>query len=63
VLEFGPDAIHRVVHAAGEPAVTIHVYSPALRRMGAYAFGDEGELRRQALDEDVELRPVSVRAA
>jgi predicted metal-dependent enzyme (double-stranded beta helix superfamily) len=54
-LSFGESIIHCVGHAAGRPAVTIHAYSPALRRMGAYDFDDEGELRRRALDEDVEL--------
>lgn len=48
-------AIHNVRHGSGEPAVTIHAYSPALRRMGAYDFGPDGELRRRALDEEVEL--------
>jgi predicted metal-dependent enzyme (double-stranded beta helix superfamily) len=56
VLEFGPADIHRVAHAAGAPAVTIHAYSPALRRMGAYVRAADGVLLRHALDEDVELR-------
>ena len=47
--------IHNVGHGAGAPAVTIHAYSPALRRMGAYDVGPDGELRRRALDEEVEL--------
>src|SRR4051812_44132523 len=34
VFGFGPHGIHRVTHAHGEPAVTIHAYSPELRRMG-----------------------------
>src|SRR4051794_7471052 len=56
VFGFGPDDIHRVAHVAGEPAVTIHAYSPELRRMGAYDVGPDGLLRRRALDETVELR-------
>jgi predicted metal-dependent enzyme (double-stranded beta helix superfamily) len=28
--------IHRVAHASGDPAVTIHAYSPPVRRMGTY---------------------------
>jgi predicted metal-dependent enzyme (double-stranded beta helix superfamily) len=55
VLHFGPDEIHRVAHAAGEPAVTIHAYSPELRRMGAYVEGPEGILLRRAQDETVQL--------
>ena len=49
-------AIHRVLHAGDVPAVTIHAYSPRLRRMGAYISGDDGRLLRHALDEDDELR-------
>jgi predicted metal-dependent enzyme (double-stranded beta helix superfamily) len=56
VFGFGSSVIHRVAHAEGWPAVTIHAYSPALRRMGAYTVEPSGELRRHALDEDVELR-------
>ncbi len=56
VLEFGPADIHRVRHAGTEPAVTVHAYSPALRRMGAYVAGPDGVLLRHALDEEVELR-------
>lgn len=50
------DAIHRVLHAGTGPAVTIHAYSPPLRRTGAYRVGDGGELRREAQAFDVELR-------
>ena len=59
VLTFGPDDIHRVTHLAGAPAVTIHAYSPELRRMGAYFEGPGGVLLRRAQDEDTELRPVA----
>jgi len=31
--------IHRVSHVSGEPAVTIHAYSPPVRRMGATRSG------------------------
>jgi predicted metal-dependent enzyme (double-stranded beta helix superfamily) len=54
---FDGAVIHNVAHAAGAPAVTIHAYSPALRRMGAYRFGAGGELLRTALDEDSQLAP------
>jgi mannose-6-phosphate isomerase-like protein (cupin superfamily) len=51
-----PVAIHRVLHAGDRPAVTIHVYSPPLTRTGAYRIGSDGELEREALASDVELR-------
>ena len=56
VFTFGPHDIHRVTHVAGAPAVTIHAYSPELRRMGAYDVGPDGVLQRRALDETVELK-------
>lgn len=49
-------AIHRVLHAGNEPAVTIHAYSPPLRRTGAYAVTPDGILERTALRYEVELR-------
>lgn len=54
-LAFSGSTIHCVGHAAGAPAVTVHAYSPALTRMGAYDVDATGELRRRALDEDIEL--------
>jgi quercetin dioxygenase-like cupin family protein len=51
-----PTAIHRVLHAGGGPAVTIHAYSPPLRRTGAYRVGPDGELQREAQAFEVELR-------
>ena len=55
VMEFGPADIHRVRHHGFVPSVTIHAYSPALRRMGAYIADENGRLLRHALDEDTEL--------
>jgi mannose-6-phosphate isomerase-like protein (cupin superfamily) len=40
---FGAHHVHRVVNAASRPAVTIHVYGPALRAMTRYRL-DEGAL-------------------
>jgi predicted metal-dependent enzyme (double-stranded beta helix superfamily) len=57
-FDFGPSDIHRVVHPGGEPAVSIHVYSPRLRRMGAYARGQRGEMQRHPLDCGEELKPL-----
>lgn len=49
-------AIHRVQHAGHTPAVTLHCYSPPLRRTGAYSFGPAGELQRSAQSLEQELR-------
>jgi Cysteine dioxygenase type I len=43
----GPGYIHRVRHQLGEPAVTIHVYSPRLDWVGQYRLGDNGLVRRE----------------
>lgn len=51
-----PVAIHRVLHAGDGPAVTIHAYSPPLRRTGAYRLGAGGVLERESLDYEAELR-------
>jgi mannose-6-phosphate isomerase-like protein (cupin superfamily) len=51
-----PVAIHRVLHAGDQPAVTIHAYSPPLRRTGAYRIGSDGELQREAQPYEAELR-------
>ena len=59
VLEFESSDIHRVAHEPGEPAVTIHVYSPPLWRMGAYVVEPSGALRRESLSYAEELRPLA----
>jgi len=51
-----PVAIHRVLHTGSAPAVTIHAYSPPLRRTGAYRIGAGGELERESQPFEVELR-------
>ena len=51
-----PVAIHRVLHAGTGPAVTIHAYSPPLRRTGAYRLGADGALERESQTFEVELR-------
>jgi mannose-6-phosphate isomerase-like protein (cupin superfamily) len=51
-----PCAIHRVLHAGVGPAVTLHAYSPPLRRTGAYRIGAHGELERVAQTHEQELR-------
>ena len=49
-------AIHRVLHAGDGTAVTIHAYSPPLTRSGAYRIGPDGELERELLSGEEELR-------
>jgi predicted metal-dependent enzyme (double-stranded beta helix superfamily) len=58
---FSPADIHRVRHAGADPAVTLHVYSPPLLRMGAYAVGEDGVLARHAMSYAEELRPLQER--
>ncbi len=50
-----PVAIHRVLHGGTGPAVTIHCYSPPLRRTGAYRTAPDGTLERESLSFEVEL--------
>jgi hypothetical protein len=57
---FAASDIHRVAHAGGGPAVTLHAYSPPLRRMGAYETLETGELLRHSISYEEELRPIGV---
>jgi quercetin dioxygenase-like cupin family protein len=56
VFHVPPVAIHRVLHTGEEPAVTIHAYSPPLARTGVYRIGPHGDLQRQSLSYEAELR-------
>jgi predicted metal-dependent enzyme (double-stranded beta helix superfamily) len=58
VFHFSPADIHRVRHAGTDPAVTLHVYSPPLERMGAYLVDDDGVLARHPVSHTEELRPL-----
>jgi quercetin dioxygenase-like cupin family protein len=49
-------AIHRVRHGGGQPALTIHAYSPPLRHQGVYRVGGDGALEREATPYTDELR-------
>jgi quercetin dioxygenase-like cupin family protein len=49
-------AIHRMLHAGNRPAITIHAYSPPLRRTGAYRVSRDGTLERESLAYQEELR-------
>ena len=55
-FHLSPSAIHRVRHAGGAPALTIHAYSPPLRRQGVYRTGPDGALERDATPYTEELR-------
>jgi quercetin dioxygenase-like cupin family protein len=57
VFSFQSGDIHRMLHVGDEPAVSIHVYSPRLQVMGAYAFGKAG-MQRHLLGVDIELKPL-----
>lgn len=52
-----PSYIHRVQYEDGEPAVTIHVYSPRLDWVGQYRLGEDGVVRREPSPGRNELRP------
>jgi hypothetical protein len=55
-FHFSAADIHRVSHHGADPAVTLHVYSPPLLRMGAYVIGDDGVLARHPMSYEEELR-------
>ena len=57
-FHFSPSDIHRVLHAGTAPAVTLHVYSPPLARMGAYVVDEQGVLARHPVSSSEELRPL-----
>jgi predicted metal-dependent enzyme (double-stranded beta helix superfamily) len=59
VFDFRAADIHRMAHAGGGPAVSIHAYSPPLNRMGAYAVDEMGVLTRSSIPYSEELRPVA----
>jgi quercetin dioxygenase-like cupin family protein len=58
-FHFNASDIHRVSHAGSDPAVTLHVYSPPLLRMGAYVIGEDGVLARHPMSYEEELRPLA----
>jgi predicted metal-dependent enzyme (double-stranded beta helix superfamily) len=58
-FSFSASDIHRVEHWGIEPAVTLHVYSPPLWRMGAYSVGKDGALARHSMSYAEELRPLA----
>lgn len=48
--------IHRMQHVDGEPAVSVHAYSPRLDWVGQYRIDDGGTLRREIEPGRKELR-------
>jgi predicted metal-dependent enzyme (double-stranded beta helix superfamily) len=58
-FHFSATDIHRLTHTGGEPAVTLHAYSPPLLRMGAYNVGESGLLERRPMAASEELRPLA----
>jgi predicted metal-dependent enzyme (double-stranded beta helix superfamily) len=58
-FSFAASDIHRVAHDPGQPAVSLHAYSPPLDRMGAYMVEDDGSLRRHSISYAEELRPLT----
>ena len=59
VFDFRSSDIHRMAHAGGGPAISLHAYSPPLNRMGAYAVDEMGVLSRKSVPYSDELRPVA----
>jgi predicted metal-dependent enzyme (double-stranded beta helix superfamily) len=54
-FSFGSAHIHDVQHAAGDPAASLHAYSPPLGEMGFYQLDDGGTLTRWPGDSDDEF--------
>jgi predicted metal-dependent enzyme (double-stranded beta helix superfamily) len=47
-FSFGATHIHDVQHAEGDPAASLHAYSPPLGEMGFYDLDEDGTLRRRS---------------
>ena len=62
-FDFDASHVHRMRQDSDSPAVSIHAYSPPLWRMGTYATGPDGTLRRESISYAEELRPVEGAAA
>jgi hypothetical protein len=62
VFDFDASHVHRMRQDSAGAAVSIHAYSPPLWRMGTYAVGPDGSLRRASISYAEELRPVDAAA-
>jgi predicted metal-dependent enzyme (double-stranded beta helix superfamily) len=62
VFDFDASHVHRMRQDSDGSAVSIHAYSPPLWRMGTYAVGPDGSLRRASVSYAEELRPVDAAA-
>jgi predicted metal-dependent enzyme (double-stranded beta helix superfamily) len=61
VVRTGPGGyIHSVSHAEGEPAISIHAYSPPLTCVGQYRVDPQGRLRREPEHGRKELKDSTV---
>jgi predicted metal-dependent enzyme (double-stranded beta helix superfamily) len=49
-FSFGASHIHDVQYEGGDPAASLHAYSPPLGEMGFYDVADDGTLRRRRGD-------------
>ena len=58
-FDFPPAHIHGLRHPGGPPATSIHVYSPALWRMGHYQYDVDGIMGRVSLTYADELAEMS----
>jgi predicted metal-dependent enzyme (double-stranded beta helix superfamily) len=54
---FDASRIHDVRHTGTDPAVSLHVYSPPIWRMGFYEPGADGRLARRSASYLEELQP------
>jgi predicted metal-dependent enzyme (double-stranded beta helix superfamily) len=61
-FDFDASHVHRMRQESNARSVSIHAYSPPLWRMGAYAVGPDGTLRRRSISYVEELRPVDAAA-
>ena len=57
-FSFDASRIHDVRHAGTEPAVSLHVYSPPIWRMGYYEAGADGRLARRSATYLEELQAI-----
>jgi predicted metal-dependent enzyme (double-stranded beta helix superfamily) len=57
VFDFDAAHVHRMRQESDTRSISIHAYSPPLWRMGSYAVGSDGSLRRRSISYAEELRP------